>query len=553
VNTPQGTPIVADSRGDFRLYDLKLPPSFVRTLAVSKISISPSSMFGSPWDFGLSPSVRLRYGLTNLTKQTLHVLVNYRTEVKRKGTNTGTGACYLLAPRESRIIEAIAPVAGFQPNLRFVLMLVPLEHAPENADFARLSGNKVLVIDPLPLKVSPLPAGLSATCLSMPQPLELLRVSLMTSNHVNCISATLTNRTEQARVGGLWVGVNHVNTPAGGPPSVPGGGFFKRESALVPARGVAVLSVAYDLPNSGPHPLLAYQVVECVQGMPDPSALQKRNVSAIMAATDVNLVAWGAVDLVETARAGECVLVPPVPIEQRTNLTAETKSAHFIFRYRPDSVAERDIEQIVAAREAVYNKLSRLYEIELPGPVQIDLYPDMEAKGLGSGTPINVANTINASHIAEVYNSMTHVSPGHELAHIFSFRFPGHHDRGGALGKSGDGFVEGFAGCYEFNDSAKEALAGLRARLNGKPAPGLVDLIASASPGVNDEEVVLVDFLTRKNPKSFKTFYVEVIAHPDRKTIDKAARKAYNVSLEELEKEWQRFLRSGLEANSRAS
>ncbi len=536
------TPLAGDAANS-RSYELKLSAECKGKLAVSEMLIFEPALFASPWDFGVSSCIRLSYGLTNLSARELHVLVNYRTEPKGKGGSTGTGACYRVAPGEARIIETIAPIAGFKP-LRFILMLVPLDHAPDQADFGRLSENKVLVIDPLPLEVPPLPVRLSTNHPSTRGALELSGVSLWRSNEVNWMGATFTNASDQSRAAGLWVGVNHVNTPAGQPPNIPGGGFFRRESAVVSARSMAVLSVAYELPNSGPHPLLTYEGVEYLRGMPDPAAWRKRDRAAITAATDVNLLGWGAADLVQAARGGECVLVPPVPLSERTNLTAETKSPHFTFRYRPGSAAAREIELIVAAREGVYKRLSTLYKIQLPGPVQIDLYPDMEAKGLGSGTSINVANTINASHIAEVYNSMTQVSPGHEIAHIFSFRFPGHGDRGGALGKPGDAFVEGFAGCFEFEDSAETATARLRSRLAGKPAPGLTELIAASSPGVHDEQVVLVDFLTRKSPESFKTFYVQVIARPDGKTVDQAARKAYNVSLQTLENEWGQFLRA---------
>lgn len=545
-----GPPIAAAQNGglqESRSYQLTLSPDCKGTLAASKLRIYAPPLFASPWDFGVSPAVRLTYGLTNLSGRDLHVLVNYRTE--GKGNNTGTGASYLLAPGEQRLIETISPLQGFVPNLRFILRLIPLEHAPGDVDVERLFANKALVIEPLPLEVPLLPAGLSTTRPFKPYPLQVSGVSLATSNHLNWISATVTNTSDQPRVGGLWVGVDHLNTPAGGPPKLAGGGFFGRESAVVPAHGITCLSVVYDLPNSGPHPVLAYQVVECRRGMPDPSAVRKRNLPAIFAATDVDLLAWGSADLIDAAGSGQCFLVPPVPVQERTNLTAETKSLHFVFRYRPGSAAERDIAQIVAAREAVYTKLSALYQVQLAGPVQLDLYPDREAKGLGSGTPINIANTINASHIAEVYNAMTQVAPGHEIAHLFSYRFPGHRDRGGALRKPADGFVEGFAGCYEFDDSAETARSRLLTRLPGNRAPGLVEVIASPSPAVNDEQVVLVDFLTRKNPEGFKAFYVSVIARPDRSTIDQAARSGYNISLETLENEWRQFLRSPAGAN----
>ena len=546
---PQNSPVLGADHVNSRSYDLTLSPESKGKLAVSKLSIFQPPFFASPWDFGLSPGVRLTYGLTNLSGRELHVLVNYRTE--GKGNNTGTGACYLLAPGEHRLIDSISPIQAFQPNLRFILMLVPLDHPPGDADLELLPANKVLVLAPLPLQAPKLPATLTTARPATPGPLQLSGVTLTTSNHLNRIIATVTNTTGQSRVGGLWVGVNHVNLPAGEPPTVSGSGFFRRESAIVPAYGSTVLTVAYDFPNTGPHPVLAFQAVESLRGMPDPTALRKRNLPAILAGTDVNLVAWGAVDLVDAAKTGVCFLVPPVPVQERTNLTAETKSPHFVFRYRPGSAAERNIDEIVAAREAVYTKLSTLYKIQLPGPVQIDLYPDMEAKGLGSGTRINVANTINASHIAEVYNAMTQVSPGHEIAHIFSYRFPGHRDRGGELRKPADAFVEGFAGCYEFDDSAETAMTRLKTRLSGNRVPSLVELIASPSPAVNDEQVALVHFLTRKSPESFKTFYVEAIARPNRKTIDLAARSAYKVSLETLENEWRQFLRSGADLSNK--
>jgi hypothetical protein len=523
-----------------RSYDLKIPSAWNGKLAISRFSILGSPFFGAPWDLAVSPSLRMSYGLTNLSGNTLHVLVNYRTE--GKGNNSGNGGWYVLGPGEHRWIETICPVVAVQPIPRFIFMLTPLDHAPTRLDMDQLPASRLLVLDSLTLPTLEVPSGVPAVRTITGRPLRATTVALFGSARTNTITATVTNASDRPRQAALWVGVSHVEIAAKEPPKIAGGGFFRREYSTVPAHGVAALSVDYELPYAGPHPILAYQIVEARQDKADPTALRRRDLLAYVAQTDADLLAWGAIDLTLAAKSGLCVLTPPAPVRERANLTAKTQSAHFLFCYRPGSTAERDIDDIVAAREAVYARLSTLFELQLPCPVQIDLYPDIEAKGLGSGTRMNVANTINDSHIAEVYNATTQVTPGHELAHIFSYHFPSHPSRGGDLGKPGDAFVEGFAGCFELEDSAGTAKKRLRQRPERTYA-GMVELITSKSPAVNDEQVALVDFFIRKNPRSFKKFYVQAIAQPDPKGIDLASRDAYQISAEDLDKEWHQSLK----------
>ena len=74
--------------------------------------------------------------------------------------------------------------------------------------------------------------------------------------------------------------------------------------------------------------------------------------------------------------------------------------------------------------------------------VTVDLYPDGQAKGLGSGTYYTPANTVTDTHIAEVYNSSYQCDIYHELAHIFSYRF-------GDTGPAAPGLIENFAEYFE--------------------------------------------------------------------------------------------------------
>ena len=109
-----------------------------------------------------------------------------------------------------------------------------------------------------------------------------------------------------------------------------------------------------------------------------------------------------------------------------SGLTVARKSAHLDFHYRPGSYADRHIERIIDRREKAYERLSTILKMELPKRIRIDLYPDMRAKGLGSGTKWTPANTVNNAHIAEVHSETNKTDPHHELAHIFSYYFPAH-------------------------------------------------------------------------------------------------------------------------------
>jgi hypothetical protein len=157
-----------------------------------------------------------------------------------------------------------------------------------------------------------------------------------------------------------------------------------------------------------------------------------------------------------------------------------------------------------------------------------------------------MANTVNDHQIAEVYSDNGGASPGHELAHIFSYHFPGHPKRSGDVGKPADAFVEGFAGCFSFRGNGERAIADLRKRGDTALLPSIPEIIASSDYGTSAEPMALVQFLVDKDPERFKRFYVQVIADPNPAAIDQVCRKTYSMTLAELEQEWHNFLRSPL-------
>jgi hypothetical protein len=149
--------------------------------------------------------------------------------------------------------------------------------------------------------------------------------------------------------------------------------------------------------------------------------------------------------------------------------------------------------------------LSTVLQMQLPKTVTIDLYPDMEAKGLGSGTTWTHANTVTNTHIAEVYNVADQCDRYHELAHVFSYHFP---NRGT---KSGNGALsEGFADFFEDHSKdlnpVREAVKQELAQGTLKPLAEVVLTDAPAGP-----MFTLFDFLIRKDVEKFKAWYVRAV------------------------------------------
>jgi hypothetical protein len=260
---------------------------------------------------------------------------------------------------------------------------------------------------------------------------------------------------------------------------------------------------------------------------------------------DVTLVGWGSVSISQAVKRGDCVL--PSPLEKRARLTSETESEHFVFRYRPMSYAERHLEKVIQEREQVYTRLSASLNMELPRRVRIDLYPDMKAKGLGSGTKWTPANTVSDWHIAEVYNERYQCDPYHELTHIFSFHFPGHPALGGQQAAPGRCLVEALA---EYFQPGLAASAKRRAdkKLKTGDLPPLSEVLAATGPST--EHYALIDFLVQRDVEKFKEFYVRVVGKATAEGVRNAAKEVYGVTLDELESDWHGWLQQGAEPDS---
>jgi len=132
-----------------------------------------------------------------------------------------------------------------------------------------------------------------------------------------------------------------------------------------------------------------------------------------------NVLHAECLDLGKATDKGLVVLPPPeLPVKERATLTVEKRSGHFLFRYRPGSYAESHIDQAVRAREAAYEKLRALLRMELPVTVTIDLYPDMEAKGLGKRHENQHGQHRQQSPRRRGLQRVVPMRPCHELAHI---------------------------------------------------------------------------------------------------------------------------------------
>jgi hypothetical protein len=212
----------------------------------------------------------------------------------------------------------------------------------------------------------------------------------------------------------------------------------------------------------------------------------------------------------------------------------EKKSEHFLFRYRPSSYAEQHLDRAISEREAAYQRLSDVLKMYLPEIVTIDLYPDMEAKALGSGTTWTAANTRSNKHICEVYNEEYQCDPHHELAHIFSYHFPNYSSNRGDI-------VEAFAAYFEpHNMPIGETKQILKCKLNEGKLDSLAKVLQSDSS--SQELVILIDFLLAQDVEKFKKFYVSVTRLQKKSDLEKVSQKVYGTDLNGLEKQWHEFI-----------
>ncbi|MHC4604220.1 MAG: hypothetical protein ACYS6W_12915, partial [Planctomycetota bacterium] len=458
-----------------RAYDVTIPEEWQSSISVGKLTMVGSACYGVPWTFGLYPVVRLNLPVENLTSDTLYLKFNYRTESKKKGFgNSGMGVCYTLAPHEKRPIDTIAPVASLSRPIRF---LIRMGEPLRSFDIKASTATKVVIIDPF--EVSKTAAQDIEIQKVENDDFEIKEVQLTYSREQgNLVVFKVKNRTNQDLSLGAYVAVNDPeNIETKGVLARPRG-FFYDSTETIPAKDVTIISIPYNIPPVGPNPVLVFTLFKPHE---DNDILGKHDSRR----WDVRLVGYGSFNLGQAAERGVCVIPVHPPVEERAKLTAQKKSEHFLFRFRPGSYAEQHIERAISEREEAYEKLSKVLQMKLPETVTIDLYPDMESKGLGSGTTWTPCNTRTNKHICEVYSQTYQCDAYHELAHIFSYHFQNYSSNRG-------GIVEAFAAYFEPHnmqiDTVKDTL---QKRLGEGKLSSLDKVLQSDSSG--EELVMLID------------------------------------------------------------
>lgn len=505
-------------------YDLTIPENWKQSMLFGKLTVDHNAFYGVPWAFGLYPVVHLKLPVENLTSEVLHFKVNFRTESKQKGYgNSGMGVLYTMGPGEKRLINTIAPIASVTRPIRFILRMSEPIHNPA----PRISAEtKVVIIDPF--KVSSAGSKDVEFRNARNDFFEIKRVRLVYSkDQGNVIEFDVQNKADSDLPLEAYVAVNDPDNIENRSALARSRGFFYDAVESIPAKNIIRITIPYDIPPVGPKPVLVYTLFKPNQEI-EPGGRDVRK-------WDMMLVDYGSLDLIRATESSQCVIPVHLPVQERAKLTAQKESEHFLFKYRPGSYAEKNIENIVAEREEAYSELSSVLQMELPVKVTIDLYPDMEAKALGSGTTWTPANTRSNKHICELYNPQYQCDPFHELAHIFSYHFPNY-------GSNQGGIVEAFAAYFEPDNMRVGPTKNiLKSQLSEGKLPALTDVLHSESS--SQELVILIDFLLKKDVEKFKQFYV-LITKSQKPEIEKAIRQIYGMDVKSLEKQWHEFINS---------
>ncbi len=516
--------IVCASPAKSESYEVTIPKQWKSKISVGELTVDCNALYGVPWELGLYPVVRLNLPVENLTSKTVHFKVNYRTESKIKGYgNSGMGVTYMLAARKKRLIDTIAPIASVTRPIRFILrMSEPFYSLDEQASTATV----IIKIDPFKISaVQSKDIGLKNVKNDYFE-IEEAQLSHSTEQG-NLAIFKVHNLTEQDLTLGSYVAVNDPeNIETKGVLARPRG-FFSDSIETIPAKNIKSITIPYNIPPVGPKPALVFTLFKPHIEDMKPGERDRRR-------WDMTLAGYGSFDLNKAVERKECVIPIHDPVEERAKLTAQKKSEHFLFRYRPDTYAEVNIEKAISEREQAYQELSKVLKMELPVTVTIDLYPDMEAKALGSGTKWTPANTRSNKHICEVYNEEYQCDPYHELAHIFSYHFQNYSSNKG-------GIVEALAAYFEPNNMqivpTKQII---KRQLSEGKLSSLTEVLASQSS--SQELVILIDFLLKKDVEKFKQFYVIITKSQKKANIEKAIRQIYGTDPKEMEKQWHEFI-----------
>jgi prepilin-type processing-associated H-X9-DG protein len=501
-----------------RAYEIRLPEPWKPYVSAGELTVVGAPFYGVRSKFfAANPHVRVRWSLKNLTSQPVEVRVEYKSMLTSEiGGRTGSGPPYRLAPNEHRAIDDIMPVVSATEPVNFYVMARQLQHNGQEVDTPR--SHRLVTTDPLlPGK---LPSSMARSNGSKTAQFAVNESRLRYSaSQGNLLELDVSNRTDAE--------LPLLVYAAARDPGISGAdSHFVETTQRIAAHGQSVVRLPYSVPTSGPNPLLVFAVFEPLRGsLPADGQLTQNDVTPLY---------WGWFDLGQAAERGLAKIPTYVPLEERTKLTAEKRSEHFLFRFRPDSYAQRNIDPAIEQREQAYRRLSKVLDMELPETITVDLYPDMQAKGLGSGTYYTAANTVNNKHIAEVYNSSYQCDIYHELAHIFSYHFGDH-------GETAPGLTEDVAEYFEHhNMNLDDQRRSVRRQLNEFQLRLLEELLLSEN--TCPEHLLIIDFLLRRNLEKFKAFYVRVTHAEDAADLEKASKEIYGVGLKVLERQWHESL-----------
>ncbi len=514
-------------------FKVSLPKGWDRYLSVEDFSVIGKRFYGVRNDWALFPQVRFRWSLKNLSDEPLYVRVNYGSRLAEDTGGTGLDVGYVLLPREHREIDDFAPVisavAPMTFNIRWQESRLP------NRVFQPPARSYAVT---LPLPASKPHAGERCLPYQRSERIRIEKVQLLHTEELgNALELAVRNLTDGPVPLGVLLSVGDFDFIDRGSlnGSAPNTGTFAETRTIVPSQERAVILLPYSIPPCGAiSPFLAYRVSEPSSSI-DPSIQKRLDLTESdirLCNRDTRLVHWGSFDLHSAAEAGLVVLPRYVPVEGRARLIAEKRSKHFLFRFRPNSYAAQNIDRIIEQRERAYKKLSVTLDMDLTETVTVDLYPNMSAKGLGSGTKWTPANTVTKTHIAEVCNEASKTDPSHELAHIFSYHF------GGTGG--GYGLCESFAVYFEAQVEIESERKRVRAMAREGSLKPLEDVIFMS--GANAEQFVLIDYLLKRDLATFKEFYSCTTRASGAEELDRACRRIYRMDLKGLELQWREHL-----------
>lgn len=213
-------------------------------------------------------------------------------------------------------------------------------------------------------------------------------------------------------------------------------------------------------------------------------------------------------------------------------------SEHFLYRYYPDSAAERDLGQIIAAYEAAYSKIVAALAVRMPAAkITCYLYPSAAVgKALAEIEPGFARPAQNEVHVLYGSDPAARHTVGHEQAHVIS-HYIGRREPGLDL------LREGLA--VYFDQSGRDVnrlptelrragrLPALRDLANGfRTLPVDVAYQTSAS--------FVAYLFQRGGLLPFRQLWLSSVN--DSSGLDRALQLAYGVGLDGLERDWLRTL-----------